>query len=180
MKKVLLALICLLFLSGTILPQPKGKIIVEPVTPHRLEALGLAGVTNSVSNGLNVVAKQTYVYLSAKNVGNTEPITSATFTLPTKPGGSLATLEPVPGQPMWTMLKPDVNGQYVINLNIVTASGTHDTTIAIYSSNYMGVGTFDGVTGQFQVVQAVIAHHHGLHQFMTTGKTHHTHRCSKL
>lgn len=148
MKKVLLALICLLF-TATILPQPRGKIIVEPVTPHRLEALGLTGVTNSVSNGLNVVAKETYVYLSAKNIGNTDPIISATFTLPTKPGGSTATLQAVPGQPLWTMLKPDVNGQYVVALNIVTASGTHDTTINIYSSNYMGVGDFDGVTGSF-------------------------------
>ncbi len=149
MKKVLLSVICLLFLTGSVLPQPRGKIIVEPVTPHRLEALGLTGVTNSVSNGLNVVAKETYVYLSAKNIGNTEPISSATFTLPTKPSGSTATLEAVPGQPLWTMLKPDVNGQYVVALNIVTASGTHDTTINIYSSNYMGVGNFDGVTGQF-------------------------------
>ncbi|BDQ03559.1 multiheme c-type cytochrome [Ignavibacterium sp.] len=147
MKKVLLALICLLFLSGTILPQPRGKITVEPVTPHRLETLGLAGVTDAVSNGLNVIAKETYVYLSAKNVGNTEPITSATFTLPTKPSGSNAALEAVPGQPLWTMLKPDVNGQYVVSVNIVTASGTHDTTINIYASNYRGVGDFDGVSG---------------------------------
>lgn len=58
MKKVLLSLICLLFITGTILPQPRGKIIVEPVTPHRLETLGLTGVTNSVSNGLNVIAKK--------------------------------------------------------------------------------------------------------------------------
>jgi hypothetical protein len=149
MKKVILAFICLLFLSGTILPQPRGKIIVEPVTPHRLEALGLAGVTNSVSNGLNVIAKETYVYLSAINIGNADPITSATFTLPTKPSGSTATLEAVPGQPFWTMLKPDVNGAYVVALNIVTASGTHDTTLTLYSSNYMGVGDFDGVAGQF-------------------------------
>ncbi len=149
MKKVLLSLICLVFITGIILPQPRGKIIVEPVTPHRLGTLGLTGVTNSVSNGLNVIAKETYVYLSAKNIGNTEPITSATFTLPTKPSGSVATLEAVPGQPFWIMLKPDVNGQYVVALNIVTASGSHDTTINIYSSNYMGVGTFDGVTGQF-------------------------------
>ncbi|WP_337872797.1 multiheme c-type cytochrome [Ignavibacterium sp.] len=149
MKKLLLVLSLILLLTGINLPQVRGKIIVEPVTPHRLEALGLTGVTNSVSNGLNVIAKGTYAYLSAKNIGNTDPITTATFTLQSKPGGSVAVLEAVPGQPLWTMLKPDVNGQYVVALNIVTSSGTHDTTLTIYSSDYMGVGTFDGVTGQF-------------------------------
>lgn len=149
MKKILPVLFLFIIGATIILPQPRGKIIVEPVTPHRLEALGLTGVTNSVSNGLNVVAKETYIYLSAKNIGNADPITSAVFTLPTKPSGSVATLEAVPGQPLWIMLKPDVNGQYVVGLNITTASGTHDTTITVYSSDYMGVGTFDGVTGQF-------------------------------
>ncbi len=149
MKKLLLVLSLIILITGINLPQVRGKIIVEPVTPHRLEALGLAGVTNSVSNGLNVIAKGTYAYLSAKNIGNADPITTATFTLQSKPGGSAAVLEAVPGQPLWTMLKPDVNGQYVVALNIVTASGTHDTTLSIYSSDYMGVGTFDGVTGQY-------------------------------
>lgn len=60
MRKLLLVLSLILLTMGTSLPQVRGKIIVEPVTPQRLESLGLAGVTNSVSNGLNVIAKETY------------------------------------------------------------------------------------------------------------------------
>jgi len=149
MKKVLLVLTSVILITGTILPQVRGKIVTEPVTPHRMETLGLTGVTNSVSNGLSVIAKETYVYLSAKNIGNADPITTATFTLQSKPSGSNAVLEAVPGQPLWTMLKPDMVGSYVVALNIVTATGTHDTTATIYAANYIGVGTFDGVNGQF-------------------------------
>ncbi len=149
MRKFILPLILVLLISSVNWTQVRGKIVTEPITPKRLSNLGLTGVTNSVSNGLNIVAKETFVYLSARNIGSTAPITAATFTLQSKPTGSTAVLQAVPGQSFWTMLKPDVNGQYVVALNIVTSSGSHDTTLTIYSSNYMGVGTFDGVTGQF-------------------------------
>jgi hypothetical protein len=149
MRKIILPLLFVLLISSVSWTQVRGKIVTEPITPKRLTSLGLTGVTNSVSNGLNVVAKETFVYMSARNIGSTAAITSATFTLQSKPTGSTAVLQAVPGQSFWTMLKPDVNGQYVVGLNIVTASGSHDTTLTIYSSNYMGVGTFDGVSGTF-------------------------------
>ena len=97
----------------------KAKIYTEALTPHRLEALGFT--TNSVSSGLNVVPNQTYVYLSARNIGNDEPINSATFTLISKPATSTASLE-VLTDPTWVQFKPDIVGTYTVQLSIATAS----------------------------------------------------------
>ena len=114
MKKIFILLFLVLLINDEVLSQVRGKIVTEPMTPKRMKDLGLTNVTNSVSNGLNIVAKETFVYLSARNIGSTAPITSATFILQSKPTGSTATLQAVPGQQFWTLLKPDINGQYVV------------------------------------------------------------------
>jgi len=85
----------------------KQKINSETLAPPRL---GTSGFTrNSVSSGLNVVPNQTYVYLSARNIGNDEPINSATFTLTSQPASPTAGLE-VLTDPTWVQFKPDVIG----------------------------------------------------------------------
>ena len=85
----------------------KQKINSETLAPPRL---GTSGFTrNSVSSGLNVVPNQTYVYLSARNIGNDEPINSATFTLTSQPASPTAGLE-VLTDPTWVQFKPDVVG----------------------------------------------------------------------
>jgi hypothetical protein len=122
-----------------------AMIKTEALTPHRLTSMGFT--TNSVSSGLNVVPNQTYVYLSAWNIGNDEPISSATFTLISKPASSTAVLEIV--NPTWVQFKPDVIGTYMVKLDIVTTSGTADTTLNIYSSEFVGVGKFDGTSANF-------------------------------
>jgi hypothetical protein len=120
-------------------------IKTEALTPHRLETMEFT--TNSVSTGLNVVPNQTYVYLSAWNIGNDEPISSATFTLISKPASSTADLEVI--NPTWAQFKPDVLGTYEVRLSLTTVSGTHDTTTKIYSSEFVGVGNFDGTSATF-------------------------------
>src|SRR5690606_41483300 len=158
MKKILQIFILTILLTGFSFAQ-RALIKTEALTPHRLQTLGFN--TNSVSSGLNVVPNQTYVYLSAWNIGNDEPISSATFTLISKPATSTADLEII--NPTWVQFKPDVIGTYVVGLSISTAGGSADTTINIYSSEYVGVGKFEGTTATFQ--QCMSCHSSGPEDF---------------
>jgi cytochrome c1 len=144
MKKNVLVILCS-FLLINLSQAQTAKIITEGVSPHGLTSLGLS--TNSVSSGLDIVPKATNVYLSAKNVGTADPITTATFTLLTKPAGSTAALTVL--NPTWVTFIADLTGEYSVQLSISTAGGTHDTTKTIYAANFVGVGNFDGVAGTF-------------------------------
>lgn len=146
MKKTVLVLLALVLISSLALPQ-RARINVEHVTPHSLTSLGLT--TNSVSAGLRVIPNQTYAYFSAQNMASlTDPVTNAVFELVSKPSGSTATLQTLTS-PNWTLLKPDVKGEYQVKLTITTALGTDDTTQSFYAADYVGVGNFDGVAGSF-------------------------------
>ena len=138
-------LLILIVVLGNLTVAQTAKINTEALTPHRLTTLGFT--TNSVSSGLNVVPNQTYVYLSAMNIGNNEPILTATFTLISKPASSTTELEII--NPTWVHLEPDVVGTYTVGLSITTASGSHDTTTNIYSSEFVGVGGFAGTSTTF-------------------------------
>lgn len=123
----------------------KAKIVTEAVTSGRLTQLGLT--TNSVSTGLNIVPNQTFVYLSAKNIGNSDTVQTATFTLLSKPSGSTVSLTNF--GPKWVYFKPDVKGEYEVKLSMATATGSHDTTQKIVAADFVGVGNFEGVAGSF-------------------------------
>lgn len=141
MKKIYCIFLALVALAAVNFGAPKAKIITEAVTPRTLPTYA---AQNSISPGLYVVAKGTYSYLSPLNIGDATAITSVTWTLVTKPSGSNATLTTLPNN--WVTFKADTNGTYTVGLNMVTSSGTHDTTINITSSYYVGVGNFEGVT----------------------------------
>ncbi len=140
MKTILQLIIIFALITNFTLAQ-RAKIVTEAVTPHKLTTLGIT--TNSVSSGLDIVPNKTYVYLSALNIGNNEPILTATFTLLTKPSGSITQIEII--NPTWVQFVPDLKGTYTVGLSITTASGSHDTTKTIISSNYVGVGNFEGI-----------------------------------
>ena len=144
MNKIIRLFILTIILTNFSFAQT-AMIKAEALTPHRLTTMGFN--TNSVSSGLNVVPNQTYVYLSAWNIGNDEPISSATFTLISKPASSTASLEII--NPTWVQFKPDVIGTYVVGLTITTTEGTADTTLNIYSSEFVGVGNFAGTSATF-------------------------------
>lgn len=143
MKKYLLLFASFIFVSA--LYGQRAKIEIEAISPEGLITKSLA--TNSVSNGLHVVPNQTFVYLSALNIGNTEPITNSVFTFISKPGGSNSSF--TVHQPGFNYFKPDVKGEYKVNLNITTASGSDDTTISVYAGNFVGVGNFEGVSAVY-------------------------------
>lgn len=144
MKKIIHLLVLTIIITNFSFAQ-RAMIKTEALTPHRLTTMGFT--TNSVSSGLNNVPKQTYIYLSAWNIGNDEPISSATFTLISKPASSTADLEII--NPTWVQFKPDVLGTFMVKVSITTASGTHDTTTTIYSSEFTGVGNFEGTSATF-------------------------------
>jgi len=138
-KKILLIISLVMFCSISF--AQRAKIVTEPVSPHQLEEYGLN--TNSVSTGLDVVANGTYVYLSAHNIANTQPVTAAAFEFVSKPAGSAAVFETF--NTTWSMFKPDAKGTYVVKLTITTSAGTDDTTKTIYAADWVGVGNYEGV-----------------------------------
>jgi hypothetical protein len=144
MKKFFHLLFAIVLISSLAFPQT-AKIKVEHVTPHSLTTLGLT--TNSVSGGLKIIPNQTYAYFSAQDIAE-GTISNATFELVSKPATSAAVLE-ILSSPDWTLLKPDVVGEYQVKLTITTGAGTDDTTQSFYAANYIGVGTVDGVPGTF-------------------------------
>lgn len=142
MKKIITTFLLISFV--TLGFAQRANIKIEPVTPDKLTKLGFP--TQSVSNGLHVVGVETYVYLSAQNIGTpAEPIISATWEFTSRPSGSTASFTyPYPNN-SWAYFLADRVGAYNVRLVITTASGTDDTTITIYSARYVGVGNFDGV-----------------------------------
>jgi hypothetical protein len=145
MKKLFTILFLVSFVAAGF--AQRANIKIEPVTPERLKVLGFP--TQSVSSGLPVVGAETYVYLSAENIGNTEPITNAVWEFTSKPSGSIAAFTFPYSNNSWAYFLADKIGAYNVKLTITTASGTDDTTITIYAAKYVGVGNFDGVPAQY-------------------------------
>jgi len=145
MKKIIQVLIWFICICSLSFAQ-QAKIVTEHVTPHDLSEPEFTEA-NSVSSGLDIVPNGTYVYLSAKNIGDDDTLTNAVFTLTSKPAGSAAAIEVI--NSTWVHFKPDVKGAYEIGLTITTAGGSDDTTKTIYAANYVGVGNFGGVTTHY-------------------------------
>jgi len=144
MKKALLFALFVVIAYGISFAQPRAKVKIEAVSPHKLTTLGLTTSTNSVSSGLNVVAKQTYVYLSPLNIADTNPVTAAVYEV--KKGAT--TITTTTFNNTWAYFKADQTGEYTVKLTVTTATGTDDTTISIYSANYLGVGKVEGVDAE--------------------------------
>jgi hypothetical protein len=144
MKNALLFSILVVFACNVSFGQPRAKVNIEAVSPHKLTTLGLTSSTNSVSSGLHVVAKQTYVYLSPENIADTNPVTSAVYEV--KRGAATITTTNISDN--WAYFKADQTGEYTVKLTVTTATGTDDTTISVYSANYLGVGKFEDVDGE--------------------------------
>lgn len=150
MIKKLLILSLLIFSCAPIFGQ-KAKIVTEGITPHQLEEFHEQGILDtsvtSVSTGLNVVAKESYVYLSAYNFGTADAITDASWSFGDVPAGAAPSFVEFNGT--WAYFKADVEGAYTVNLHITTAKGSHDTTATIYAANYVGIGNFSGVPAKY-------------------------------
>ncbi len=132
-------MLVLFALTSVSFAAPRGKILTKAVTPGSLSQF----TTNSISPGLTSVAKGTYSYLAPSNFGDTSTITSVTWSFQSKPNGSKSVITTLANQ--WAQFLADTNGAYVVNMHIATSTGSHDTSITITSSYFVGVGNFDGV-----------------------------------
>jgi hypothetical protein len=147
MKKIFTFLLILFLGVSTLYSAPRVKIFVQNVTPNDLKLTTVLVADSTVSQGMKVVPKNNYVYLKAFNFGDTTSITSQTWTFLSKPAGSSATFVTIPSL-NWVKFLVDSTGTYNVQVSITTSTGTKDTTMNIYSATYIGVGNFDGITGQ--------------------------------
>lgn len=130
---------------------PKAQIIIESLSPIQLEELNW---TTSPSSGLSDVGKGELVYLSGHNMSS-DPVTAYNWSLQSA-RGSNAVLDSTDTQ--WTTFRPDTTGQFVIKLEITTASGTADTTVTITSAYYVGVGGIAGLPSDPSKGQCSLCH----------------------
>ncbi len=144
-KKISLLFFLTLFIFETNYAQ-QARIINEAVSPEKLIKMNLTGTTNSVSTGLNIVPNGTYVYVSPKSISSSDPVLTANWSFISKPSGSNAQFSDMAD--MWANFKTDIKGAYTIKLSFTTAKGIHDTTLTIYSADFIGNPAFDGVQPQ--------------------------------
>ena len=147
MKKLTTILLLLILTAGYVFSAPRLKIYVKNVTPNELLTTSALVPDSSVTTGMKVVPKGTFVYLMAKNFGDTTSIQSQSWNFVSKPSGSTATFTTIPSLG-WVKFTADLTGTYNISASITTSSGTKDTTMNVYCSTFIGVGNFDGVFGQ--------------------------------
>ncbi len=144
MKKTLL-IILILILGAGITNAQRAKIEMKYVTPNMLKTNPAFASDSTVSQGLTNVANKTYCYFDVENISGTATITNATWTLLSKPAGSNASISAIGSMQWWAKLRPDVKGTYTVKVSMTTSAGSHDTTINVYSSDFVGTGRFDNV-----------------------------------
>jgi hypothetical protein len=148
MKKILLILL-VLFFGAAIVNAQRAKIETKYVTPYMLKTNSAFFADSTVSSGLSTVPNKTWCYVNVANISGTAAITGATWTLLNKPAGSNTTISPIGSIQWWAKFKPDVKGTYEVKVTMNTSAGSHDTTMRIYSSDFVGTGRFDNVPAVF-------------------------------
>ncbi len=149
MKQIGITLLLLSLCIVMTVSAPKVKIVSEYITPTMLATNSSFTADSTVASGLRTIAKGTYVYFRAWNFGDTTSIQSATWTMLQKPAGSNATLTGVTGLPTWQKFKADLAGTYMVQVSVLTSSGSKDTTASVYAATYVGTGGFDNVAAVF-------------------------------
>lgn len=162
MKKSILILF-VLFLCVSVANAQRAKIETKAVTPHMQETNTAFAQDSTIASGLTNVANKTWCYVDVVNIDGSATITGATWSILTKPSGSSATISSISGMNWWAKFRPDVKGTYEIRVVMNTSSGSHDTTIKIYSADFVGVGNFQGVPAQYPNCMSC---HQGMQEFV--------------
>ncbi|NOY79224.1 MAG: T9SS type A sorting domain-containing protein [Calditrichaeota bacterium] len=142
---------------------PKAQIRIESLSPIQLAERNW---TTSPSSGLSNVGKGELIYLSGHNLSS-EPVVAFSWSFQSLPAGSNATLDSTNTQ--WTTFRPDTTGQFVVKLEITTASGTADTTVTITSAKYVGVGGIAGLPSDPSKGQCSLCHSGKTAEWQGTG-----------
>lgn len=132
----------LLMFAGRALSQtPSPKIEIMGMSQYELAKHYGSQGTRTTTSGLNTVGKGTIVYLNAEDLSGGK-ITSVAWTILSKPAGSSATIDSAAA--VFTTMRPDTTGQYVIQLSVTTSGGTKTVSDTITSAIYLGVGFMGG------------------------------------
>jgi hypothetical protein len=149
MRKTFTVLLLMAVCASLAYAQPKAYIFVQKVTPWDLAHTSALTSDSSITSGDRNFAVGSYVYFNVKNTGDATTITSATWTLLSKPTGSNATISSITGLNWWAKIKSDSTGTYNVKVTMVTSSGSKDTTINVYSASYCGTGGFYGIAAVY-------------------------------
>jgi hypothetical protein len=150
MKKIILVILLFCISAGVIFAAPRAKIKVEAVTTYtQTHTPGLPLSDSCLTSGISTVAKGTWVYVNVWNFGDTAVVTSASWSLLSKPVGSSAVITSISGLNWWGKFLADSTGTYNVKVTMTTTAGSKDTTMNIIASKYVGVGNFAGVPDVF-------------------------------
>lgn len=114
---------------------PTARIVVEAFSPQEIHDLGW---NSRPSTGLTTVGMEELVYLSGHEMSDSTILSYNWSFLSVPPGSGLTGLDSS-DTPLTTFV-PDTTGQYVVQLSITTAGGSHDTTQTITSAKWNGLG----------------------------------------
>lgn len=136
-------------------PALQGQLVLRPLTPQEIKDYALTGV--QTASGLPTLAVNASAYFDAfvNTAVPTADITNVAWNLTARPIGSAAVLADSPlgtNVPVYaptdrsrskvagrTMLKPDLAGQYTVNVVIQTASsGSTNINVNLTAATYMG------------------------------------------
>ena len=150
---IVLALLLVLGLAPVAdLSAQEAVIKIEPMSPEQLLELGL---TLYPTSGLQVIPKEGMAFLSVSEAEG-EEILSVEWSLASVPGGSVAVLDST--TTLMTTFRSDLSGEYVIGVEITTASGTADASVTLYAGTYTGVGGVGGVPADISQGQCAACH----------------------
>ncbi len=170
MKKLILLTSTIFLVAGTqfiLSLAPDVQVRVEAVSPQEIDELGW---TTRASNGLRVVGVGELVYLVGLEETDTLTVTGYEWSVAVVPTGSgLTALDSV--GTMWNTFRPDVEGDYTIDLTITTAeAGAASSSVSITAANYVGVGTMvPGVAPDAGAGQCAACHPTNATQWSGTG-----------
>ena len=162
--KVLTVFLSLWLMASLVVAQtPEAVITVEAWSPQEITDLGW---TSHRSTGLSVVGVGEQVYLFASETAG-EDVTGVTWTIISQPTGSVMTLDSTNTQR--TTFNPDTTGQFEVQAEITTASGTATAGVTITAAKYVGVGTIGGTSPDFAKGQCAACHSDKEQSWANTG-----------
>ncbi|MCG3118755.1 MAG: hypothetical protein ALAOOOJD_01019 [bacterium] len=165
MKKAMVSIttIFVLLLVGLAFSQT-AVIKVQGYSPDELTALKW---TSPRSTGLSNVGVNQLVYLVGRDSANAA-VTTYAWSLTAKPTASQRALD---STNKWqTTFKPDVVGQYTVQLVITTAKGaSKPVSVNINAAKFVGVGGMDGLPIDVAAGQCALCHATNFTQWSKTG-----------
>jgi len=140
MRTAIIAALSAVLLIGTSIAfnqVPIAQIEIEALSRQQISDLGR---NSHRSSGLSVVGVGELTYLSGHDEAGGE-ITAYSWSVE-GPEGSSVSLDSTATE--WTTFRPDVEGKFVVTLEITTSAGVASTSTVITAANWVGIGSMGG------------------------------------